>query len=306
MAGSSVEEYRPLRVDAAVWAAVGPLAREWVGTVPVGVVSEAVQRLKPLAQYLAWRVAGGMTVTDAAVVFRLDEIDRFILVGCGHLAGGTRATYRSALRSIGEHVVGFEVACPDRAMPAAKPTPLAPYSDAEFASILGAISGRPTLFQRNNAMALVVFGRGAGLGAGDIAGLIGTDCHRTADGTVIIGVPGARPREVPVLRRWEAQAYDIAAAAGDGPVFNSTLAAVTCIDIARFCERLSWSDAPGLSVSRLRITWIVEHLSAGAPLHVLAQAAGVTAPNLARYARFLDPVPPARARDTLRRGAGPR
>jgi len=246
-----------------------------------------------------------MTVADPAVVFRSDEIERFTLMGCRHLAGGTRATYRSALRSIGEHVVGFEVACPDRAMPVAKPTPLAPYSEAEFASIIGAISGRRTPFQRNNAMALVVFGRGAGLGAGDIAGLVGTDCHRTADGTVIIGVPGARTREVPVLRRWEAEAHDIATAAGTGPVFNSTRAAITRNDIARFCERLSWRDAPGLSVSRLRITWIVEHLSAGTPVHVVAEAAGVTAPNLARYARFLDPVSPGRARDTLRRGGGP-
>jgi len=254
-------------------------------------------------QYLAWRAAGGRQVADPSAVFRADEIDQFISAGCGHLAGGTRATYRSALRTIGECVVGVEVACPDRTVELAKPAPLAPYSEPEFAALLGAIGGRPTEFQRHNAMVLVAFGRGAGLTASDIANLTGTDVHSTRDGATVVEVTGDRRRRVPMLERWETLAAQMAADAGDGPVFNPARPRATRNDIARFCDRLGWRDAPRLAVTRLRAGWIVEHLAAGTPLHVLADAAGVTAPNLARYAEFLTSLSPVDATTLLRLSA---
>jgi hypothetical protein len=265
---------------------------------------QAVRRLKPLAQYLGWRVAGGRSLTDPSAVFRADEIEQFVSGGCGHLAGGTRATYRSALRTIGENVVGAEVACPDRTVELAKPAPLTAYSEVEFAALLGAIAGRPTRFQRDNAMVLVVFGRGAGLTAGDIASLTGHSIRTTTDGATVVEVCGARGRRVPVLGRWETLAAQIGADAGDGPVFNPARPRATRNDIARFCDRLGWRDAPRLSVTRLRIGWIVEHLAAGVPLHVLADAAGVTSPNLARYAEFLAPLSSTDATVLLRQNAG--
>lgn len=297
-----VEAYRPRCVDFTTWAAVGPWARTWARATP-GPDHHRVQRLKPLVQYLAWRAAGGRRVADPSVVFRADEIDQFISTGCDHLAGGTRATYRSALRTIGEHVVGVEVACPDRTVELAKPAPLTPYSESEFASLLGAIGGRPTAFQRNNAMILVAFGRGAGLTAGDIANLTGRDVHSTRDGATVVEVTSDRQRRVPVLERWETLAAQIARDAGDGPVFNPARPLATRNDIARFCDRLDWRDAPRLAVTRLRIGWIVEQLAAGTPLHVLADAAGVTAPNLARYAQFLTPLSPTYTTTLLRQSA---
>lgn len=301
-ASRSIEGYRPSTMNSVVWAEVGPLAREWTTMVP-GTEVQSVRRLKPLARYLAWRLAGGQSVIDPSVVFRADEIDQFILGGCGHLAGGTQATYRSALRTIGEYVVGVEVACPDRTVELAKPAPLAPYSESEFAALLGAIGGRPTEFQRGNAMVLVVFGRGAGLTAGDIANLAGRDVHSIRDGAAVVEVTGDRRRRVPVLERWEALATQIATGAGDGPVFNPARRRASRNDIARFCDRLGWRDAPRLSVTRLRTGWIVEQLAAGTPLHVLADAAGVTAPNLARYAQFLTPRSPSDATALLRQSA---
>jgi hypothetical protein len=104
----------------------------------------------------------------------------------------------------------------------------------------------------------------------------------------------------------ETLAAQIAADAGVGPVFNPARPTVTRNDIARFCDRLGWRDAPRLSVTRLRTGWIVEHLAAGVPLHVLADAAGVTAPNLARYAQFLTPLSPTDATTLLRQNAGAR
>lgn len=297
-----VKAYRPRAVDALVWAGVGPIARQWAAAVP-GSEIQGVRLLKPLAQYLAWRVAGGRSWMDPSVVFRADEIDQFIGGGCNHLAGGTQGTYRSALRTIGEHVVGVEVACPDRTVELAKPAPLTPYSESEFAALLGAIKGRPTDFQRDNAMVLVVFGRGAGLTAGDIANLAGTDVRSTRDGATVVELTGDRRRSVPVLERWETLANQVAADAGDGPVFNPARPRATRNDIARFCDRLGWHDAPRLSVSRLRTGWIVEQLAAGTPLHVLADGAGVTAPNLARYAQFLTPLSPTHATALLRQSA---
>jgi hypothetical protein len=290
MVGQSIDSYMPRTVDPAVWAEVGPSARAWVSLVPVEVTSQAVGLLKPLSQYLAWRHAGAMNAADPATVFRVDDIEQFIQNGCQHLTVRTRATYRSALLRVGEHVAGWQVVRPTQGLPIGAADPQAPYSPGELAAVLGAVSGRRTGFQRHNGLVIVALGRGAGLTAGDITALVGTDIEERHDGTVIVHVAGPNRRQVPVLASWATQVAGLGVMTGHHPMFRSDRTEIKRNDIARFCDRLVWRDAPRLNVSRLRATWIVEHLEAGTPLHLLAAAAGVRAASLARYAAYARPV----------------
>lgn len=301
LVGESVELYRPRTLKSDVWEAVGPAARDWVRMVPVTVEAKAVSLLKPLSQYLAWRSQGGMAIEDPRQVFRSDDIELFIATGCAHLAGGTRATYRSALRSIGEHVAGYEVACPDRAVSISKPQPNAPYTSAEVAAVVAACRGRHTAFQRHNAMVLVACGLGAGLTAADMTSLVGTDVETSAQGTVIVHVQGPNPRRIPVLAAWEAEVARLADLVGGQPAFRSARRHIARNDIGRFCERLNWQHAPSLSLHRLRVTWLVGHLDAGTPLHLIADAAGVSATSVARYATFALSLPTSVSDGLLRR-----
>jgi hypothetical protein len=258
--------------------------------VPVQVATQAVGLLKPLGQYLAWRRVMAMSSVEPSDVFRVDDIEQFIQHGCTHLNGRTRATYRSALLRVGEHCAGWQVVRPNQGLPIGAGDPQAPYSRDEFAAVLAAVSGRRTAFQRHNGQVLIALGRGAGLAAGDITALAGTDIEVRSREIVVIHVAGPNPRQVPVLARWAEEVGRLGVLAGHHPVFRPDRMEIKRNDIARFCDRLVWRDAPRLSVNRLRATWIVEHLEAGTPLHILAAAAGVGAVSVARYATFARPV----------------
>lgn len=297
----SIATYQPTTVASTVWELVGPAARRWAATVPAESGRQAVSRLKPLAQYLAWRVEGGLLIDDPVDVFHPADVERFVTEGCAHLANSSRSAYRSALRTVGEHVVGTEVACPARTLPVARPAPRKPYSTAEFSALLAGISGLRTAAARHNAMALVALGRGAGLRAGDVAAVVGSDVARTTDGTLVIHVAGPGERVVPVVRMWETEVERLAELVGHRPMFRSRRSRIGHRDIGQFCARIRFRSAPILSVTRLRATWIVEHLQAGTPLPVLAAAAGADVTQIARYYRFLPSVPVAEAHRWLRR-----
>lgn len=109
---------------------------------------------------------------------------------------------------------------------------------------------------------------------------------------------------LPVLRTWEDEAIRISELVGMRPVFRAGRTRIGHRDIAAFCERLRFRDALRLSVTRLRVTWIVEHLDAGTPLPVLGRAAGAEPTQLARYVAFMQAFSAATAVSLLREGSG--
>lgn len=296
--------YQPRAIDPETWAAVGALARHSVDTAEPTSGRQALRLLKPTGQYLAWRRRIGLSLGEPADVFRAEDIERFVATGCDSLSPRSRATYRSALRTVGEANVGWATACPNRGVPITASSATAPYTPAELASIVSASQGQSTEYRRHNALALITLARGAGLTTGEIASLVGTDIVRASDGLRVIRVPGPHAREVVARRTWAEQLGELAELAGHRAVFRSSRATLTDKDIARFCERLRWSHAPHLSVNRLRVTWMLELLQSGVPIQVVAGAAGITAPAVARYVVHLAPPPAGQVRQWLA-GADP-
>ncbi|HTZ07680.1 MAG TPA: hypothetical protein VMB72_01330, partial [Acidimicrobiales bacterium] len=118
-------------------------------------------------------------------------------------------------------------------------------------------------------------------------------------------VGGERARAVPVLRSWERRVATYAREAGDGLVFLPERHSITHRQVPNFVARTPKGDAPQLNMVRLRITWIVGHMSAGTPMKALEAASGVEASQLVKYSRHLAVPDPDEVRRLLRDPGGP-
>ena len=129
-----------------------------------------------------------------------DVVEAFCVRGCAGRAPATRGTYRSVL---------YRLAAPVHGVPGQRPTPFpgakapAPYSPAERAELAAAAAAQRDPVKRSSALALVVFGIGAGLRPGELVALRGGDVARHGR-QVLVHVTGPAARMVPVtssLRR---------------------------------------------------------------------------------------------------------
>ena len=129
-----------------------------------------------------------------------DVIEAFCVAGLAGRAPATRGTYRSALYRLAEARHG---------PPGQRPTPFpgarapAPYSPGERAELAALAAAQRDPAKRASALAMVVFGIGAGLRPGELAALRGSDITRHGR-QVVVHVSGPAARVVPVtagLRR---------------------------------------------------------------------------------------------------------
>jgi hypothetical protein len=272
-------------------------------------VRDAVDRASPpsrdapmfasrTAMLLAWCHGQGLDLVPE-VVLQPDTIDRFVAHGCAHLSPGSQSNYRSVLYRIGESTLGNDVYAPRR-LPLSASDPVEPYSESEERALVGWIRGLPTSSMRDGALAVLGLGFGAGLTSSEMTRLRASEVESTSSG-LVIGVEGARARRVPVTARWELHVREAVDAASGGLLFRPDRTRVVGSHVSRFVERLPRGDAPKLSTQRLRATWVVRHLEAGAPINVLAAAAGVGPERLVRYVPSMHPVDAVSA-DRLLRG----
>ncbi len=230
-------------------------------------------------------------------MFAPDTLDRFIATAYGHLASGTGTNYRRVLRRVGAATLGPPV-YPPRPLSLAKAAPAQPYSRGGERALVGWVRGLSTSRQRDGATALLGLGLGAGLRSKEIEAANATWVNEDGSGLVVM-VPSSPGRRIPVLARWEWALRHAVERSDGGLLFRPAPGRRKRVSV--FTENLPRANDPKLSVQRLRVTWIVRHLDAHVPLHVLTGAAGVTAEQLALYAGFMAQVPPGEV-DRLLRG----
>ena len=153
---------------------------------------------------------------------------------------------------------------------------------------------------RDGTLALLGLGLGAGLMSLEMTQTHDTWLRTRADG-LDLEVKGRPARRIPVVAAWEWTLRHANARCGGGYLFRPDRADRGRKMVSVFTENLPRGDAPKLSVQRLRATWLVRHLEARVPVHVLAAAAGIKPEEMFRYAGALRPVPPADADRYLRR-----
>jgi integrase len=219
-----------------------------------------------------------------------DVIEAFCVAGLAGRARSTRGTYRSAL---------YRLAAPVHGEPGQRATPFAgakappPYSPAERAELAAIAAAQRDPARRASALAVVVFGIGAGLRPGELVSLRGCDVSRRGR-QVRARVSGPAARVVPVAPGYAGRAAGLAAGAGEGYLFRPGPASRGCKNfITNFARTLAADPAaPRLTVSRCRSSFICDHLAAGTPLRELLAITGICqAESLARYARHVDGAP---------------
>src|SRR6266545_7041308 len=145
-----------------------------------------------------------------------DVIEAFCVAGLAGRASSTRGTYRSALYRLAEAANGPPG---QRATPFAGARAPAPYSPAERAELAAVAAAQRDPAKRSSALAMVVFGIGAGLRPGELVALRGDDIFSHGR-QVMVRVSGPGARVVPVASRYAGRAWDLARRAGTGHVFR--------------------------------------------------------------------------------------
>jgi integrase len=215
-----------------------------------------------------------------------DVIEAFCVAGLAGRASSTRATYRSALYRLAETANGPPG---QRPVPFAGARAPAPYSPAERAELAALAAAQRDAARRASALALVVFGIGAGLRPGELVALRGSDVARHGR-RVVVHVSGPGGRVVPVTAGYAGRAWELARRAGSGHVFRPGPADRGYKNfVANFARGLAADPAaPALSLRRARSAFICDHLAAGTPVPVLLAMTGIAeAGSLARYARHV-------------------
>jgi integrase len=223
-----------------------------------------------------------------------DVIEAFCVAGLPGRAGSSRGTYRSAL---------YRLAMPVHGAPGRRATPFAgagapaPYSPAERAELAAMAAAQRDPARRASALAVVVFGIGAGLRPGELVALRGSDVIRHGR-RVVVHVSGPAARVVPVTPAYAGRAAGLAAGAGDAHLFRPGPADRGYKNFVTNFTRTLTADpaAPRLRLGRCRSSFICGHLSAGTPLPELLAITGICrAESLARWARHAGGAPPKAA-----------
>ena len=220
-----------------------------------------------------------------------DVIEAFCVAGLPGRASSTRGTCRSALYRLARPVHGEPG---QRATPFAGARAPAPYLPAERAELAAVAAAQRDPAKRASALAVVVFGIGAGLRPGELVALRGSDVTRHGR-RVAVRVSGPADRMVPVTPAYAARAAGLAAGAGDGYLFRPGPADRGYKNFVTNFARTLTADpaAPRLSLARCRSSFICGHLAAGTPVAELLAVTGICqAESLARYARHVDGAPP--------------
>jgi len=220
-----------------------------------------------------------------------DVIEAFCVAGLPGRAPSTRGTYRSALYRLAAPVHG---APGQRATPFAGAGAPAPYSPAERAELAAIACAQRDPARRASALALVVFGIGAGLRPGELVTLRGSDVVRHGR-RVAVHVSGPAARVVPVTAGYAGCAGELACRAGRDFVFRPGPADRGYKNfVTKFARALATDPAAArLTLGRCRSSFICGHLAAGTPVGELLAITGICqAESLARYARHVGGAPP--------------
>jgi integrase len=163
--------------------------------------------------------------------------------------------------------------------PAPDPVPLprehakAPYSLVEIDGYLRLAGAQSTQARRMRASALVCLGAGAGVIAGELRHLRGSDVHSRSSGVLVV-VGGRRARSVPVLDRYQQPLLEAAHFAGERLIVGGRQPGRRNVS-DELCRALSSDRSlPRLQPGRLRSTWLVACAHA-IGLGAFMQAAGI-------------------------------
>ena len=207
----------------------------------------------------------------AEVLLSEAVIERFVLVGCDGLAPASRRTLRTNLRALARSLERYPLPAP---MPLPRERAKAPYSPADIDGYLRLARALSTRRRRMRATALICLGAGAGVIAGELRHVRGSDVAERAGGMLVM-VSGRRTRSVPVLAGYQPPLLEAAVFAGGNFIVGGREPGRRNIS-DELCRALSADRSlPRLEPGRLRSTWLLS-CARQIGLGAFMQAAGIS------------------------------
>ena len=216
-----------------------------------------------------WQSRG--TPLERPRIFRRAIVEEFVHLGMTAYTRGSRATHRATLSLMVEALNPSEAVRVRRAIPRSAPT--RPYTRDEVAALHSWAAAQGTPRRHRDAIALLALGLGAGLATREILGARVTDLD-TRDDQMHVIVWESRPRVVPIRPDWQRPLRRII---GDldpaSLIFRPGRTGASPGQITDFLLR----SRTELDVrpSRMRTTWLLEHLQAGTPPRELLRISGL-------------------------------
>lgn len=259
--------YSPRGVDAADWDRVRPVVAEALAACDD---TDVAQRARYALTRMALHLVDLGHVPTCKLLFDEAMVAHWTAtLGSRHAA----ATHRSTLRRLGR----LHGAARNPSRPISQPDPVTErYSHEQVLQLLAHADALPSPATRLAARGLVLAGVGAGLDGYDLIDLPATNVHRRG-GLVVADVTGSRqPRVVAVRHEWADQLLEVAEAQQARSPGCVLLGGKGCKNVVNRTTRLfdGWGGER-VTAQALRTTWLATHITAGTPMHVLFDQAGV-------------------------------
>jgi integrase len=223
----------------------------------------AAGRLAAFGERVGLELGAGVLLAEAV-------LERFIIAGCEGVSPATRRTLRTNLRALARILERYPQPAATRLV---RERAKAPYTEAEIEGYLRLAACLSSERRRMRASALVCLGAGAGIVAGELRHVRGSDVVCRAGGVLVL-IPGRRARSVPVLERYQRPLLRAAAFAGTGLIVGGREPGRRNLT-DELCAALSVdSSLPRLQSGRLRSTWLVA-CAERIGLQAFMQAAGI-------------------------------
>ncbi len=259
-----IDDWRPQGVSAAA----GVFAREVVSAAAPGSRARARALLFAACRLAAFAEGVGLELQQALVCEAM--IERFVAEGCPTVSSATRRTLRTNLRSLARSLERYPPPVP---LALARERAKAPYTVAEIDGYLRLARALSSEQRRVRASALICLGAGAGIIAGELRGVRGSDIVERAGGMLVV-LAGPRARSVPVLARYQQPLRHAAAFAGERLIIGGREPARRNITDALSHALSADASLARLQAGRLRSSWLVACASQ-IGLAAFMQAAGI-------------------------------
>lgn len=245
------------------------VVRELVAAAAPETPTRAKALLFAASRLAAFWEARGVELSPAVLLSEA-SIERWVAEGTGGLSGASVRTVRTNLRALARAQERYP---PPSAAGLAREHAKRPYCPAEIAGYLRLAGAQSTEARRMRASALICLGAGAGVVAGELRHVRGSNVVARSGG-VLVCVTGKRPRSVPVIERYQQRLLAAAQFAGQGLIVGGRAPGRRNIsdDLARALS--ADPSLPRLEAGRLRSTWLTE-CAQRIGLHAFMQAAGI-------------------------------
>lgn len=296
----AVRRYRPNAIRPEDWEPVAAFTRQIALELHPAEVRRATEAMRTLSQFTVWAHRQGMPL-DTEAVFSPDVVERYIAVGCQHLAESSRATRRADLRRFSMTVTRRAPWAPLPQRMRAEYT-IVPYTAPEVSRLLEIAVTQPTPLQRRRLSALLALGLGTGVYPSE-ARAATTDDLVDVQGRLCLRITGARPRIVPVTPPHASVLGSIRRDHPATPILGFVARDWDRAPLGHLLEDIVRPpDCPDLKAHRLRATWMLHHLTNRVHLNGLAQMAGMRSwKSFGHLMRFLPPIDQADLYDELTR-----